>query len=442
MTDQAAPGTADRLEKQSHDDLLQTTRRLLADVQALSTRIAAAQEIAIAINRSLDLDEILQIVGREAKWLLDFNHCSVCLCQKDGPDRFVTLFGPAVGREALVVNDSDPLAIAIRTRQPQLIQPAGKASTEKTSAYTAQLIIPLESEDEVLGTINFAQGGPRPYNQEDLRVSYFLALQLAGAIRNAKRFREVNEVYAQLEQAYGDLRQAEKLRDDLTHMVVHDLRNPLTVMLGSLELIGHFLNQGQKRDSKLSDLIVRSRHAGRRMMGLIEDMLRVSQFESGELRVSLAAVSLQELLAERVQDYLFQAEKEGKSFAFQCPADLPAVTADAHLVERVVDNLVENAFKFTEQGGRIELRVEAKEAAFYVTVSDDGQGIPPEQQERIFQKFAQVTDTEGRPLRGGTGLGLTFCQIVVEAHNGRIWAESTPGRGSAFTFTLPVVGLV
>lgn len=432
MTDQVASKTTDRLEQQSHDDLLRTTRRLLAEVQALSTRIAAAQEIAIAINRSLDLDEILQIVGREAKWLLDFDHCSVCLCQKDGPDHFVTLFGPLVSREALVVNDADPLAKAIRTRQSQLIQ-----SAETASSYTAQLIIPLESEQEVLGTINFAQRGTRPYTQEDLRVCYFLALQLAGAIRNAKRFREINLLYDQLEQAYGNLRQAEKLRDDLTHMVVHDLRNPLTVMLGSLKLIGYFLNEEQQQHSKLNDLMARSQHAGRRMMGLIEDMLRISQSESGQLRVSLAAVSLQELLAESVRSHLFQAEKEGKTFAFHCPADFPPLMADARLIERVVDNLIDNAFKFTEPGGQIELRLEAKEELIYVTVSDDGQGIPPEQQERIFQKFVQVTDTEGRPLRSGTGLGLTFCQIAVEAHNGRIWAESAPGLGSAFTFTLP-----
>jgi NtrC-family two-component system sensor histidine kinase KinB len=104
----------------------------------------------------------------------------------------------------------------------------------------------------------------------------------------------------------------------------------------------------------------------------------------------------------------------------------------------VVDNLVSNAFKYTDRGGHIKVMVEHAEDTLLVHVRDDGQGIPDDYHDRIFEKFVQVTDDSGAPLRKGTGLGLAFCRLAVEAHGGRIWVVSVPGQGSTFSFTLPL----
>lgn len=426
-----------RLDQLNHADLLQTSRRLLAEMQALSSRIAAAQEIATAINRSLDLEEILQIVGRQAKWLLDFDHCSVCIAEKDQPNRFITLFGPEIDRDILEAGQAGLIQKSLRTKQSQLVRDSGTAAEAKAARFRSQIIIPLESEGEVLGTINFAAHETQAYTQEDLRIGYLLALQLAAAIRNASRFAEINQLYSVLEEAYADLMRAEQLRQDMTHMIVHDLRNPLNVILGMVEMAEYF-HEEQPHPEKVAECLTDAYSTGQRMVGLITDILNVSKFEAGELSLDLAPVSLAELLQRQKSSYQIQADAESKQLIIEAPAALPLVTGDAGIIRRVIDNLVGNAFKYTRSGGVITLSVSQTDQALRVTVQDDGEGIPPEHHQRIFEKYAQVKDERGQPLRKGTGLGLAFCQLAVQAHGGDIWVESEVGQGSRFIFTLPL----
>lgn len=191
MTTQPSPLIPSGLSEQDRDTLLQTARRLLAETQALSSRIAAVNEIATAINRALDLDEILRVVGKQAKWLLDFNHCSVCLTQPDGSWRVVTLFGPPVEMVEPVVTPNDPLDRALKSGTPQLL--AQGAAVSFLRPYASTIILPLISSQQTLGTINFASSTDRPYTQEDMRIGYLLALQLSTAILNATRFSEAEQ---------------------------------------------------------------------------------------------------------------------------------------------------------------------------------------------------------------------------------------------------------
>jgi len=185
------------LEKQEREPLLLIARRLLAETQALSTRIAAVNEIATAINRSLNLDEILRVVGKQAKWLLDFEHCSVYICHSNSC-RLVTLFGSPVELDAASVTEDSPLGRVMKTGQPQLIKEGSTAAF--LAPYASQLIIPLVSDRSlVMGTINFATTLPKAYTLEDVRIGYLLALQISAAIRNANCFEELNQLNAQLE---------------------------------------------------------------------------------------------------------------------------------------------------------------------------------------------------------------------------------------------------
>ncbi len=262
-----------------------------------------------------------------------------------------------------------------------------------------------------------------------------LFLALLFVVRRADQL--ITNRTRELEGAYRNLRQAEGLRDDLTRMIVHDLRNPLTTILANLELLGKTLSNPSFADAR-PRFLAGARSAGKRVMEMIDDLLNVGKFEAGELRPTLAPVYLPTLLAEKEEDYRSQVQREEKMLTIHAPADLPTVMADAELIGRVIDHLVSNAIKYTEPNGRIEIRVEPQAHALCVRVCDDGQGIPPAYHTRIFDKFVRVPDGSGGPLRKGTGLGLAFCRLAVEAHQGRIWVESAPGHGSTFSFTLPV----
>lgn len=410
------------------------TRRLLADMQALSSRIAAVQEIVTAINQSLELDEILDIVGHQAKWLLDFDSCSVCLVEENSSEpNLITLFGPPVTRQALRGGEQDPIEDALHTNQAQLIREAGE-----TAAFQSYIVLPMGVEGSVLGTINFASKKSQIYNLDDLRIAYLLALQLASAIHNARQFNQIHSLYQELEEAYKNLRSLEEMRDQLINMIAHDLRNPISVMINTLDLMHHIENPdfGKARRERILE---RARRSGHQTLAMIDDMLMVSKMESGRLQPSLMPFSVADMLLEKEPNYRLQAQREEKVLRLNLADNLPSITADFDLIGRVIDNLVDNAFKYTNNGGEIIIEAEQKGAAVEVRIRDDGEGIKEEFHEIIFNKFTQAVDEKGTPLRQGVGLGLTFCRMVVEAHSGRIWVESSPEVGSTFFFTLPLV---
>lgn len=208
----------DRLEDQNREQLLMTARSLLAEAQSFSTRIAAVNEIATAINRSLDIDLIFRAVSKQAKWLLDFEYCSICL---HSTNSCTTLFGKAISLDITTLPENGPIKKAVKTGQPQLIQEGFAAGV--LSGYASQIIIPLTSEGQILGTIIFATTKPHSYNREDVRIGYLLALQLSSAIRNAERFKEINRLYSELD--------AEKQKSDklLLNVLPVEIANELKI---------------------------------------------------------------------------------------------------------------------------------------------------------------------------------------------------------------------
>jgi signal transduction histidine kinase len=281
--------------------------------------------------------------------------------------------------------------------------------------------------------------------ERSIRYTLDRAQTLAALQESEKRIADLylkeQEHSQELAHAYVGLRQVETMRDDLTRMIVHDMRSPLTVISNSLDMI--MLAEDNEMVAKsVPVLLDGARSAVRRIVGMIEDLLHVSKFEAGEMRPMFRIINTQNLLREKEQAFLSYGDKEQKRFALHMEDGLPNITADEDLIERVLDNLIYNAFKYTEVGGHIRVNVRIQDEALLIEVQDDGQGIPPEFHERIFDKFVQVTSSEGEPLRKGTGLGLAFCRLAIEAHGGEIWVESEPNKGSIFSFTLPLSGNV
>ena len=243
------------------------------------------------------------------------------------------------------------------------------------------------------------------------------------------------EFTAELQESYRRLQELEKVRDDLTHMIIHDLRTPLTsVITGmqTLDVVGG-LNEDQR---EIMGMAVRG---GETLLGMINDLLDVDKLESGSMQLDYGLLSPSELVASAVSQIASLAESKQLTLASRIEQDLPPVRGDESKLRRILVNLLGNAIKFTPSGGTVtvEARHGKEERTAVFSVSDTGEGIPPEAFGRIFEKFGQVESRQGGRIMS-TGLGLTFCKLAVEAHGGSIAVESAPGQGSTFRFTIPL----
>lgn len=238
--------------------------------------------------------------------------------------------------------------------------------------------------------------------------------------------------------AYDSLRarqvlELEDLRDSLVHMIVHDLRTPLTSIMGSLQVI----QEAEYDASLVEELVPIAVASAESMLEMINTLLDISKMENGELELDLRAVRFEEIAAKALDQVKGLALEHGHDLVNEVPPDGLTVQADEDLLRRVVVNLLGNAIKFTPDGGRITLSAKVDTQGLTFSVVDNGPGIPPEDQARIFDKFGQAAAHRDR-RKYSTGLGLAFCKMVVEAHGGRIWVESEVGKGSAFHVFIPV----
>jgi len=228
------------------------------------------------------------------------------------------------------------------------------------------------------------------------------------------------------------LQRAIGARDDVLGIVAHDLRNPLSSIMMAASAMEFPDSEHDRRDRTTRDIILRS---AKRMSQLIADLLDVAQLEVGQLKLEPTHLSAADLVREVVAMQTPLAEAEDLELRLEVGDDVRAVWGDHRRLLQVFENLVGNAIKFTEPGGRIVVRAAMKERNVVFSVSDSGPGIAPESVAHIFDRFWQAATRERRL---GAGLGLPITKGIVEAHGGRIWVESELGRGTTFLFTIPV----
>lgn len=258
-----------------------------------------------------------------------------------------------------------------------------------------------------------------------------LFLLLLGIVRRADKLIQTRT--QELEQTNAELKRSEALRNDLTQMIVHDLRSPLSAAFANLSLLEKALDRPDLAGQR-TRFLANVRRSSQAMATLIDTLLDINRMEAGELPLNRQPVAIAELLQAGAEQAAGVAEQQGKHIRVETPPDLPQALVDRDLIGRVIHNLVQNALKHTAPGGHITLAARAENGQLVVSVQDDGEGIPPEYHAHIFEKFAQVN----KAARNGSGLGLAFCRLAVEAHGGRISVESQPHHGSTFTFTLPL----
>ncbi len=259
-----------------------------------------------------------------------------------------------------------------------------------------------------------------------------LFLALLGLVRRAEQL--ITTRNNELAQAYADLQAAEAIRDDLTDMIVHDLRSPLTAIEISLQLL---LKPTAHTEKNQNRLLTNAHHSLQQAIGLINDILDVAKLEASQLNLSLDTIEINQFLKDRLRLYSIYTESERKNILL-VPLEQPLqLQADPKMLARVLDNLISNALKYIRAGGHVRVTAYRQTNSVQIAVADDGVGISPENASRIFDKFVQVKNESGA-VRRGTGLGLTFCRLTIEAHGGHIWVESELGKGSTFYFTLPL----
>jgi len=250
--------------------------------------------------------------------------------------------------------------------------------------------------------------------------------------------RDAERQSAQLADTLAKLQRAEEMRDSLTAMLVHDLRTPLTTLIGPLEMLKDG-DLGQLTEMQ-GEIVSMSLGSGQRLLGLVNELLDISKMEAGEMKIRAESLRPQEALEKAVETVSLSQYGGGAPISIEVAPDTPLLQADSELVTRVLINLLGNAIKFTPTSGKItggatRDETDPKMVRFYVR--DTGEGIPPEDVDRVFDKFGQV-ETRRAGRKQSTGLGLTFCKLAVEAHGGRIWVDSKLGEGSTFSFTLPM----
>jgi signal transduction histidine kinase len=230
-------------------------------------------------------------------------------------------------------------------------------------------------------------------------------------------------------------RRLERLRDDLSHTMIHDLRGPVTSIQCALDLLSGGAEQTLgPPDRQMLNL---ARSAAQKLRGLVDSILELSRLEQAALPLERQGVSVSKLVTEALNLHAPQAREKGLRLSEDVPAGLPQLWADPGLVARVLQNLVGNAVKFVPRGGAVSVaaRMEENEPeTLRITVADTGTILPADVQSRLFRKFAT-----GDQRERGSGLGLAFCKLAVEAHGGRVWLDGVSPGGIRFAFTLPVV---
>ncbi len=278
--------------------------------------------------------------------------------------------------------------------------------------------------------------------------------ELTARVRSLLRLRAYHD---DLEESHRRLKESEELREKLTSLIIHDLNGPLSTILFNVSVV--LADPEGRLGEREKIFLQRALQSGEQLAQMVRNLLDISRMEEGKLLLHKEPLQVADLIKENLAAVREQAVGRGIHLDADLPPLLPLVQGDRELLGRVLSNLLWNALDYTPQGGSIRVTARHVRGAMIgvrgpggqpptpddelveVRVQDTGVGIPKAYQEKIFEKFTQIGVGVEKGRRG-TGLGLTFCKLAVEAHGGTIWVESQEGRGSTFIFTLPLPNAV
>jgi PAS domain S-box-containing protein len=405
-------------------------------------------EASAKLAASIEYEKTLEIVARLAVPFLA-DSCILYLLDHDGTIRRVKSFHAdpdldvRLGEELRRVSldpqvPESPISRVIVTGESTLMPAVPGAFIRllasspdhlealREIAPGSAMVVPLVSRGRIFGALGLGGAVPRQtYTEADLALAEELAARAALAIDNAR--------------LYAEARQAAQARQEVLHVVSHDLRNSLNATQLNLDVLLS-REPAHERRVRSQQQLEAIRRAAQQMQRMVQDLLDAESIQAGRLAIQPEPVEVPKLVEETIETLQLVADGKSLDLQVRLEPELPPIHADPGRLQQVLTNLLGNAIKFSRPGGRIVLGVERTgeaggvEVCFRVT--DSGFGIPPDELPHIFERYWQ--GAHSRQIGRGAGLGLTIAKGIVEAHHGRIWAESEVGKGSTFCFTLPV----
>jgi len=415
-----APGSADDLARQ-----VRRLRRLVEISRVLSSTLEVEPLLSTIIETAAELTDT------EASSILLVDPCSneLRFAAATGAKRnalrdiLVPLEGSIAG---WVVRHNKPVILTDAGADPRFYRQVDHAVGFKTRSIMAvPLKVGSNGQEHALGALEVLNKRRHaPFSNDDLDSLIALASQAAIAIQNAR-------LLAKLQQAYAQLSELDRRKSEFIAIASHELRTPLTVILAYASFLQERA-EGHTREQ--IEMVIESAN---RLQGIIDNLTNLRYLETGQEPARLAPCDLGQLLGTVVAEFDALASSHSQRLRLNLPPEPLIVRGDAQKLRVVISNLLSNAIKFTPAGGCITVAATRHANDVHVSVRDTGIGIPPAEWERIFQPFYQIEPVLTRN-HAGMGLGLTIARGLVEQHGGRLWAESEPGHGSTFTFTLPL----
>ena len=412
-------------------------RRSVSVLQRQADRLRRILEISQTLTSTFDLDELLKLILSAATELTDTEAASILLLNETGTKlRFAASTGQGSEKLATVrVPVQGSLAGSILTAgKPMVIEdvrsdPRHFSGVDKQIDFESRSLlgVPLMIRDKSIGVLealNKTEDGL--FTEEDGQVLMTLAAQAAVAIENA-------QLVTALQKAYERLNEVDQIKSDFIAIASHELRTPLGLILGYAAMLKDDANP---ETVEQLDVVLQS---ALHLRSLIDDMVNVQHVAEGQAQMQIEEFSLQDVIQATVEAVNDLSTTKDQSLTLDLPSAPLHVKADRAKIALVLNNLVTNAIKYTPARGRIAISTEALGSDVQVHVADTGIGVPAEDRERIFDGFYQVEPHLTRK-HGGLGLGLAISKGMIELHGGRIWCESIEGKGSRFTFAIPIDG--
>jgi len=429
------------------DQTRRDLERAIEDLRKRNKELNALLEVGRAISADIEQKSLLETIHRQCSEILDTSFFFIALYE-EGVEELDIAFQIIEGKrqEPRKLRFGEGLTSYVIQRKEHLlirdIDEEGESvpvSPVSLGDYPTRswLGMPMTARGEVVGVIALQNRRPGAFDEEDVRLLSGIASQAAISVKNARLHREAIDRIL-IEQENLELIRLNQKKSEFVNMVAHEFQSPLTTVIGFSNLMREpgRAEQPLREVHKYLDLI---HSEARRLSRMVEELLNLSRIRSGKLSLTMQDFDMCALLQETVVAFSLQAEEREQTLETNCQGPCPT-WGDSNYIRHVVANLLSNAIKYNPLGASIVIGTTFDgQGHLQVTVRDDGPGIPPEKLERIFEEFFRA-ENRSTDSPKGIGLGLAITKGIVEAHGGRIWAESEPGRGTAFHFTVPPAG--